>query len=54
MELLLALGMPRPTTLLLILGVVLLLFGSRIPGVARSLGSVFGQFRQGLNDDSKR
>lgn len=47
----LAWGMPKPVTLLVIFGIVLLLFGSRIPRVARSLGSVFGCFRQGLHDD---
>jgi sec-independent protein translocase protein TatA len=33
--------------LLLVLGIVLLLFGKRIPSLARSLGLSFSEFRKG-------
>ncbi len=35
---------------LIILAVVLVFFGNRIPGVARSLGSGITEFRKGLSD----
>jgi sec-independent protein translocase protein TatA len=35
---------------LLILAVVLLLFGHRLPGMARSLGSGITEFKRGLKD----
>ncbi|MFT7462581.1 MAG: sec-independent protein translocase protein TatA [Pseudohongiellaceae bacterium] len=35
---------------LIILAVVLVFFGNRIPGVARSLGSGITEFRKGLKD----
>lgn len=35
---------------LVILAVVLVFFGNRIPGVARSLGSGITEFRKGLKD----
>jgi sec-independent protein translocase protein TatA len=34
----------------LILAVVLVLFGNRIPGVARSLGSGINEFKSGLRE----
>jgi sec-independent protein translocase protein TatA len=41
--------------LLIVLAVVLLLFGStRLPQLARSLGSAKGQFERGLQDDADR
>jgi sec-independent protein translocase protein TatA len=41
--------------LLIVLAVVLLLFGStRLPQLARSLGSAKGQFERGLHDDADR
>ncbi len=36
--------------LILILFVVLLLFGRRLPGLARSLGQGISSFKKGLND----
>jgi len=36
-----------------ILVVVLLLFGNRLPGMARSLGSGITEFKRGLKDGSK-
>ncbi len=41
-------GMPGPTEWLIILVVVLILFGNRIPGLARSLGSGITEFKKGL------
>jgi len=38
---------------LIILAVVLVFFGNRIPGVARSLGSGITEFRKGLSDGEK-
>ena len=39
--------------LLVILVVVLLLFGHRLPGMARSLGSGITEFKRGLKDGNK-
>ena len=39
--------------LLLILAVVLLLFGHRLPGMARSLGSGITEFKRGLQDGAE-
>ena len=38
----------------IILVVVLLLFGTRIPGIARSLGSGITEFRRGLKDGNDK
>ena len=49
-------GMGGPWELVIIGGVVLLFFGNRIPGMARSLGSGIVEFRKGLkgeDDDDK-
>ena len=43
-------GIPNGMELLIILAVVLLLFGHRIPGMARSLGSGITEFKRGLKD----
>ena len=40
--------------LLLILAVVLLLFGHRLPGMARSLGSGITEFKRGLKDGAEK
>ena len=45
--------MPNGWELIIILVVVLLLFGNRLPGVARSLGSGITEFKRGLKDGSK-
>lgn len=39
-----------PMHLLVILVVALLLFGNRLPEVARSLGRAFNEFKRGLRD----
>ena len=40
--------------LLIILAVVLLLFGHRLPGMARSLGSGITEFKRGLREGADR
>lgn len=40
--------------LIVILVVVLLLFGHRLPGMARSLGSGITEFKRGLKDGSQK
>ena len=45
---------PGPMELIIIAGVVLLLFGNRLPSVMRSLGRGVGEFKmgvQGVEDD---
>jgi sec-independent protein translocase protein TatA len=46
----LLLGMPGGTEWLVILIIVLLLFGNRIPGLARSLGAGVNEFKSGLRE----
>ena len=43
-----------PPMLLILLVIVLLIFGNRIPGIARSLGSGITEFKKGLKDDPDR
>lgn len=45
-----AFGFPGGMEGLIILAVVLLLFGHRLPGMARNLGSGITQFKRGLKD----
>lgn len=52
MQLLVATLIPGGWQTLLILLVVLLLFGHRIPSMARALGSGIVEFRKGLKGDS--
>ena len=50
-------GLPGGMEMLVILGLCLLFFGNRIPGMARSLGLGIVEFRKGLkgeDDESKR
>ena len=49
----LLLGLPGPMELWIILIVVLIFFGNRIPGLARSLGSGISEFKSGLKDGEK-
>ncbi|MDA1194363.1 MAG: twin-arginine translocase TatA/TatE family subunit [Planctomycetota bacterium] len=45
-----ALGPPGGWEWMIILVIVLLLFGRRLPGVARSLGQGISSFKKGLNE----
>lgn len=45
-----AFGLPGGWEWILILAVVLVLFGHRIPGMARSLGSGITEFKRGLKE----
>ena len=47
-------GIPHGMELLIILVVVLLLFGHRLPGMARSLGSGITEFKRGLKDGGSK
>lgn len=46
-------GMPHYLEILIILFVALLLFGNRLPGVARSLAQGIVEFRKGLKGEEK-
>ncbi|MCA8974363.1 MAG: twin-arginine translocase TatA/TatE family subunit [Planctomycetes bacterium] len=48
-----SIGFPAGGEWLIVLVVVLLLFGHRLPGMARSLGSGITEFKRGLRDGSK-
>ena len=49
MNLMFAFFSPGPGEMLLILGVALLLFGGRLPEVARTWGHTLAEFRKGLS-----
>ena len=40
--------MPGPFEMMIIAGIALLLFGKRLPSVARSVGSSISEFQKGL------
>lgn len=46
----LAIGMPGPFEMLFIVVVALLIFGRRLPDIARSAGKSIVEFKKGLND----
>jgi sec-independent protein translocase protein TatA len=52
MQLLALVGMPGGIEWIIIGVVALLIFGRRLPSVARSLGSSYNQFRAGLREDA--
>jgi len=39
------------TELLIVLGILLLLFGSRLPSLARSMGKSITEFKRGMHDE---
>jgi sec-independent protein translocase protein TatA len=43
-------GMPGPFELCIIAGIVLLLFGNRLPGAMRSMGRSITEFKSGMNE----
>lgn len=49
-EVILALGMPGPFELVIIAGLGLLLFGKRLPDVAKGLGRSVVEFKKGLRE----
>ena len=49
-----AFGIPGGWEWTIILAIVLLLFGNRLPSVLRNLGSGITQFKRGLKDDPER
>lgn len=50
---LLGFGIPGPMELLIVMGVMLLLFGNRLPKVMRSLGQSITEFKRGVNEISE-
>jgi sec-independent protein translocase protein TatA len=54
-----AVFMPGPLELIIFGVIILLLFGSRLPGIMRSMGSSVSEFKKGVRDseddtDSKK
>lgn len=48
---LLAFGFPGLPEMLIVLVILLVLFGNRLPGVMRSLGQGITEFKKGISDD---
>jgi sec-independent protein translocase protein TatA len=49
----LAIGMPGPFEFMVIAGLALLIFGNRLPSVARNLAVGIREFKHGLKDGGK-
>jgi sec-independent protein translocase protein TatA len=45
-----AIGVPGPLELCIIAGIVLLLFGNRLPGAMRSMGRSITEFKSGMKE----
>lgn len=45
-----AISMPGPLEMLIFAGIILLLFGSRLPGLMRSMGSSISEFKKGTRE----
>ena len=45
-----AIGVPGPLELCIIAGIVLLLFGNRLPGAMRSMGRSITEFKTGMKE----
>jgi sec-independent protein translocase protein TatA len=43
-----------PTQMVIVLIIILLLFGHRLPGLARSLGAGITEFKKGLKDGNEK
>ena len=43
-------GVPTPMTMLIVGGIALLLFGNRLPSVARSFGKSVVEFKKGMKE----
>lgn len=43
-------GMPGPFEMCIIAGIVLLLFGNRLPGAMRSMGKSITEFKSGMKE----
>jgi sec-independent protein translocase protein TatA len=50
MNLLFSFGMPGTTELIIIAAIMLLLFGTRLPSVMRSVGKSLTEFKRGMNE----
>jgi len=49
-----AIGMPGPPELLILLVIIVVLFGAnKVPGIARSLGRSLGEFKKGKDEGEK-
>lgn len=53
-SLLAVIGMPGPVELLVVAGIILLLFGKRLPEVMGSLGRSIVEFKKGASEDSEQ
>ena len=50
----LAIGMPGPPEMLIVLIIVVVLFGAnKVPGIARALGRSLGEFKKGRDEGEK-